>query len=477
MKVIRNYLYNAGYQVLAIIVPLITSPYISRVLHASGVGDNAYTNSIIQYFVMFAALGVGYYGNREIAYVRENRQKMSETFWEIQILKTLTTLGAYLAFVIFVQIYTDYSWYLWVQSINVIAVAFDISWLFMGLEDFKRTVIRNTIVKISSLICIFAFVRDANDVALYIFIVGASTLFGNLILWPYLKGILVPVKWRSLHPLKHFNPTVSLFIPQVATSVYLQLNKTMLGAMIGADYSGFYYNADQIVKMVLTLATSLGTVMLPHMASAFAKGDHKRVNEMLYTSFDFISLLSVAMSFGLAAVSLHLGPYFFGKGFGPVGPAMLIESVVILLIAWSNTVGAQYLLPTNKVKAFTTSVVLGAIVNAIANLPFIYFWGLNGAMYATVLSELVVTGYQLWYVRKLVSMKKLFTNVYKYLFAGIVMFIPVFLIDNAVKTSVISLALEVILGIVIYVVMILILRPTSLLQVKEMIGGRLKGNK
>lgn len=227
MKVLRNYLYNAGYQVLAIIVPLITSPYISRVLHASGVGDNAYTNSIIQYFVMFAALGVGYYGNREIAYVREDRQKMSATFWEIQILKTLTTLVAYLAFVIFLQIYTEYTWYLWIQSINVLAVAFDISWLFMGIEDFKRTVIRNTIVKLASMIMIFTLVRDANDVALYIFIIGASTFFGNLILWPYLKKILVPVKLKELHPLKHFNPTVSLFIPQVATSVYLQLNKTM----------------------------------------------------------------------------------------------------------------------------------------------------------------------------------------------------------------------------------------------------------
>lgn len=476
MKVLRNYLYNAGYQVLAIIVPLITSPYISRVLHTSGVGDNAYTNSIIQYFVMFAALGVGYYGNREIAYVREDRQKMSETFWEIQILKTLTTLVAYLAFVIFLQIYTEYTWYLWIQSINVLAVAFDISWLFMGIEDFKRTVIRNTIVKLASMVMIFILVRDANDVALYIFIIGASTFFGNLILWPYLKKILVPVKFKELHPLKHFNPTVSLFIPQVATSVYLQLNKTMLGAMVGAEYAGFYFNADQIVKMVLTLATSLGTVMLPHMASAFAKGKHKEVNKMLYTSFDFISLLSVAMTFGLAAVSLHLGPYFYGHGFGPVGKAMLIEAVVILFIAWSNTVGAQYLLPTNKVKAFTTSVVLGAVVNMIANLPFIYLWGLEGAMYATVISEFVVTAYQIWYIRDLVDLKQMFINIPKYLIAGIVMFVPVFMLDNYLKTSILTLAIEVIIGILIYIVMIIVLRPTSLNQITTMIKSKVKGN-
>lgn len=186
MKVLRNYLYNAGYQVLAIIVPLITSPYISRVLHASGVGDNAYTNSIIQYFVMFAALGVGYYGNREIAYVREDRQKCQQLLGDPD-LKNLDNSSGIFGLCDLLQIYTEYTWYLWIQSINVLAVAFDISWLFMGIEDFKRTVIRNTIVKLASMIMIFTLVRDANDVALYIFIIGASTFFGNLILWPYLK--------------------------------------------------------------------------------------------------------------------------------------------------------------------------------------------------------------------------------------------------------------------------------------------------
>lgn len=148
---------------------------------------------------------------------------------------------------------------------------------------------------------------------------------------------------------------------------------------------------------------------------------------------------------------------------------MLIESVVILLIAWSNTVGTQYLLPTNKVKAFTTSVVLGALFNIVANLPFIYFWGLNGAMYATVLSELVVTGYQLWYIRDITDFKQMFVNVPKYLLAGIVMFIPVFAMSNLVKTSILSIGSEVVLGVIIYMIMIVLLKPTSLAQVTAMV--------
>lgn len=117
MKVVKNYLYNVGYQVLAIIVPLITAAYVSRVLRPEGVGANAFTNSIIQYFILFASMGIGYYGNRQIAYVREDSKKMAQTFWEIQIVKTIMTLLAYIAFELFMMVYTRQLEYMWAQSI------------------------------------------------------------------------------------------------------------------------------------------------------------------------------------------------------------------------------------------------------------------------------------------------------------------------------------------------------------------------
>ena len=168
MKVIKNYLYNVGYQVLAIIVPLITSAYVSRVLRPEGVGANAFTNSIIQYFILFASMGIGYYGNRQIAYVRENRKKMAKTFWEIQIVKTIMTLASFIAFEIFMIFYTRQADYMWAQSINLVAVAFDISWFYEGIENFKVTVLKNSFVKIVSMIAIFVFIKNPSDVTLYI---------------------------------------------------------------------------------------------------------------------------------------------------------------------------------------------------------------------------------------------------------------------------------------------------------------------
>lgn len=159
MKVIRNYLYNAGYQVLNLLVPFITVPYIARILGPRGVGINSYTNSIITYFLLLGTLGITMYGNREIAYHRDNLEERSRIFWEIEFLQIITISFSYLLFLIFNSFQVQYKIYFLLQSIWIVSGAVNISWLFMGLEDFKKTVLRNILVKVVSLISIFLFVR------------------------------------------------------------------------------------------------------------------------------------------------------------------------------------------------------------------------------------------------------------------------------------------------------------------------------
>lgn len=477
MRVVKNYLYNVGYQVLAIIVPLITSYYVSRVLSPEGVGANAFTNSIIQYFMLLANIGIGYYGNREIAYVRDNKQKMAATFWEIQIVKTVMTVAAYLSFMVFMAFYSGNKTYMWAQSINLLAVAFDISWLYQGLEDFKRTVLRNTFVKITSMIAIFIFIKSPKDVALYIIVLALSTLLGNLTLWPHAVNNYGHVdRGTKLNPWRHFVPTVMMFVPQIATQLYVQLNRTMLGLMVNEKASGFYQYSDNLVKLILAFVTATGTVMLPHVANAFAQHDMEKVHKMLYKSYDFVSALAYPMMFGIAGVSLTLAPLYYSSKYAPVGPAMLIESIVILMIGWSNVIGTQYLLPVNRVKDFTTSVTIGAVVNIIMNFPLIHLWGLNGAMWSTVLSEISVTAYQLFVVRKSLDIKKMFAGSWKYLLSGIVMFVPVFWLNTHMKASWLWMLVEVALGVVIYAGMVCLLRAPVLDQLKELLAARRNKN-
>lgn len=474
MKVIRNYLYNVGYQVLAIIVPLITSAYVARVLRPEGVGANAFTNSVIQYFILFASMGIGYYGNRQIAYVRENQQKMANTFWEIQIVKTIMTLIAFIAFEVFMIFYTKQPEYMWAQSINLVAVAFDISWFYEGIEDFKVTVLKNSFVKIVSMIAIFVFIKGPSDVTLYIAVLAISTLLGNLTLWPNIKRDLPKVNFKLLKPWPHFLPMIELFIPQIAIQVYVQLNRTMLGVMVNETSAGFYQYSDNLVKMTLALVTATGTVMLPHVANAFSQGDMNKVNKMLYKSFDFVSAMAYPMMFGLAAISLTLAPKYYGSGYGPVGQAMFIESVVILMIGWSNVLGVQYLLPIHKQKEFTISVTLGAIVNVILNVPLIEIWGLNGAMIATSIAEFSVTLYQLFIVKRSLSLKDLFRGSWKYFISGLIMFTVVFWMNRNLKDSWLMMGLEVIVGVVIYGILVLILKAPIVYEARDLIVDKLK---
>ncbi|WP_423710425.1 flippase [Latilactobacillus curvatus] len=462
MKLIKNYFYNVGYQVFILLVPLVTTPYITRVLGSTGVGINAYTNSIIQYFILFGSIGISLYGNRTIAYERDDKQKMSQSFWEISILRFITIALAYAAFLVFLLFTKKYHQFYFYQSFQVIAAAFDISWLFMGLEDFKRTVLRNFMVKIISVISIFMFVKTSHDVGIYILVLTLSTLFGNLTLWGYLKQTVVKPNWHRLDLLKHINPSISLFVPQIATQVYLLLNKTMLGSISGVKSSGFYENSDKIVKIILAVVTATGTVMLPRMAHTFATKNFEQLHKYLYLSFDFVSFVSFPTAFGLAALAPKFAVWFMGKEFAITGQLMAVESIIIILIAWSGVIGTQYLLPTNQTRQFTASVTAGAVVNLLLNIWLINQYGVMGAIIATVFSEFSVTVLQIYFIRNQISIRKLFNDTWKYSMAGLVMFFIVRYLNSVEPGKFMYFALQIYIGGVIYIGITLLLRAKFL---------------
>ncbi|MCT2887841.1 flippase [Levilactobacillus brevis] len=470
MRVVKNYLYNASYQVFILIIPLITTPYLSRILGPTGVGINSYTNSIIQYFILFGSIGVSLYGNRQVAFVRNDRQKLTNTFYEIFSMRSVTIVISYVFFIIFLIIAKQYRIYYLAQSISIIAVAFDISWFFMGLENFSVTVLRNFIVKVTTLVCIFAFVKSEGDLTNYILILSLSLLIGNVTLFPSLQRYISRPIIKELRIWQHFRPALLLFIPQVATQIYLVVNKTMLGSMTSVQSAGYFDQSDKMIKMVLAIVTATGTVMLPHVASAFANKEYRRILRYLYKSFDFVTVVSVPMAFGLAAISPKFVPLFFSSRFIEVTPLMMIESIVILLIAWSNVIGTQYLLPTKQVKLYTNSVVWGAVVNIIANIPLIIWWGAMGTALATVLSELIVTGYQVLAIREQVNYKQLFLETPKYLASGLLMFTSILGLNKFLSVSWFSLFIEIFVGILVYCVLLIAFRAKIVNTARDLIS-------
>lgn len=457
MKFLKNYLLNSSYQLLLIILPLVTAPYISRVLGAKGVGINAFTNSIVLYFIIFAVLGTSTYGNREIAYHQNDKKARSDIFWGINFLSWITAGISLCVFIIFVLTTSQYqNIYLW-QIPLILAQLFDISWYFMGMEKFKIPVMRNFFFKIVTVICIFIFVKQASDLVVYVAIMSLGNLIGSLSLWPYLIKEINPPRFKNLNLRQHLKYTLILFIPTIATSIYLVANKTMLGIFDSVTHAGFFNQSDTIIKMALSLVGTIGTVMLPRIANMHAQGDVSGIKQSIMKTFDIASGISFALFFGICGIALKFAPFFFGPAFSEVGIIMMLEAPIILFISWSGVFGGQYLVPLNRMKVFTFSVSFGAVVNILINFALIPFFGVIGAVIATVIAEFSVTAYQYWHIRDEFSIKDIFSGVWKYFLSGLVMFALVFWMNQSFKMTPVQLLLQVGLGGVTYVGMNIIL--------------------
>ncbi|MGX4593780.1 flippase [Leuconostoc sp. JNUCC 76] len=473
MQVAKNYLYTAAYQLLNIIAPLITMPYLARVLGRNGVGVASWTNSFVTYFLLIASLGIVTYGSREIAYVKDNEQARQQKFWEIQIIHTIAgifSLALYFLFLKYgVQLndnIEDNQIYLILQTWVIISGILDISWYFMGMEDFKKTVLRNALVKIAMTVLIFVLVKTPNDIGNYILLLGLSQVFGNLSMWFYLfKKISLP-NWQQLDFKEHVKPIFMMFLPTIATQVYLQLNKTMLPFFTNStDSAGFYDNADRIIKVSLALVTSVGTVMLPRMSAQFAKGQFDKMKQNITQSMDFVSALSVPMAFGMAAIAPTAMIWFLGEQFKVVGQVIVLLSPIIIFIGWSTVIGTQYLVPTKRLNEFTLSVTIGALANVLLNFWLIYVAGVNGAAVATTISEFLVIGYQLYVTRKDMNIWHHFSEMWRYIIAGLGMYVSVTMISKYLEINIKSTSIELVLGVFVYVLILIILRAPILKKI------------
>ena len=213
--------------------------------------------------------------------------------------------------------------------------------------------------------------------------------------------------------------------------------------------------------------------MLPHMANLHAKGKNETIKRYLYKSFEFVSMIALPLGFGIAGIATTLAPIYFGQDFSISGKLLIIEAPVILLIGWSNVIGQQYMMPTEQISKYTKSVIIGAIVNVILNVPLIMYLGAVGAPIATVAAELSVTLYQLFVVRKQIQINLLFSDFWKYLFSSTVMFIVVYGLNVSMPMSIINLIVQIVEGMIIYLGMLLVLQPKLVVEGKSLLLGKL----
>lgn len=486
----KNYIYNLIYQIFLLIVPLVVTPYVSRVLTPEGIGQYSYTYSLITYFTIFSSLGFGYYAQREIAKFQNDNYNQTKVFWEVNICRLFPVMLALILNLIlcFTNCYGTYKNIMLAFSINIVAVAFDIAFFFQGNEEFKKIVFRNIIIKTISIIAIFVLVQDSSDLLMYVFINAIMLIVSNLSLWPYLIKLLEKVSIKELKPFKHLPGTIKLFIPTIATTIYTVLDKTLIGVLVDGTYTviengqevikkyadlenGYYENAEKIVKMTMTIITCIGTVMIPRNSKEFAEGNLEKVRSNILTSSRFVWLIGIPITLGLFAVSSNFVPWYFGSGYDKCVNLIKFLCPLVIIIGFSNVIGLQFLLPSGKDTYFGVALTTGSVINVIMNLILIpKFWS-YGAAIGTIVAEFFVTLIMFFMVRREISILKILVCSWKYVLSGVIMLVAVYLIAAKLDSSILNSLILVLIGTGIYGACLLILKDKLVYSVIKMIFG------
>ncbi|MCD4837998.1 flippase [Neobacillus sedimentimangrovi] len=455
----KNLFYVLIQQFILLGLPFLTIPYISRVLGPNGVGHYSYSFSYVTLLINVFLLGSNLYGVREIAKVKSNPGQLSRTFSEIYWIRTgLLMLGTlfYLSCVLF--LWEGDKVFYW-QTLHFIAAFFDITWLFQGLEQFKKVVTRNITLKLLGFVSVFLFVKDEHDVVLYTIIMGASVLIGNVALFYQLSR---SVRFtRSMDGFKrHLKQMFILFIPSFSAMIYSVLDKTMLGFLSSTTQVGYYEQAYKIVYMISSLINISGTVMLPRTSSLIAENQFDKLHQILRDGVTFTLFLVFPIMFGFLVIAKDFVQWFLGNQFQVSGTIAMIMAPVIIFKSLGVIFGSWYLVPMNKNKEYTLPIVIGALLNLILNFLLIPKYGAVGAASATTVTEGVILAVQLWFLKNVIKPNwKMKKGIIMYLLASIVMAILVIVLSGAWPTSLLlKIVLKFLFGGMIYILMLLLLR-------------------
>ncbi|MGH4139612.1 flippase [Clostridium sp.] len=476
LRVIKNYLYNLMYQIFTIILPIITIPYVSRILGAGGLGRYALTNAYAQYFVLFGMLGLSVYSSREIAFVRDDNEKLSRTFWEINLLRFITVGLSLIFYIVIFGIIIDSSYkmvYI-IQALVVLSSLVDISWLFIGLENFKKVVIKNTLVKLIGVILIFVFVKNDSQLWIYTLILGGTEFIGQVIMWfdiPSNINFILPKK-ESL--IIHIRYSIRLFIPQIAINVYTMLDKVMLGALVNESQVGMYDNSQKIIKILITVVTTLAIVTIPKMSNLYKNKKYEEFNNNVYKSFSFVSFVAFPMTFGLIGVCRSFVPWFYGKGFEGIVPMFYIGSFLMITLGWSSILGNQVLISIKREKQFTIAVTAGAIINVIFNIILINKYEGVGTTISSVIAEYVGMFLMVYYLRDILDIRRLFKPVGKYLISSLIMFSIIWTMCSNMNATILNSIILVLVGGGIYLTIMIKIKDENLLYGYNFIKSVLK---
>ena len=457
MKVIKNYLYNLSYQILTIILPIITVPYVTRIFTSEDLGNYVFYSSIVNYFSLFAMLGVAVYGTKQIAAASD----VSSTFWNIYAIQLIASLLV----IAVISIPNMGGIIPIILGVVLFSKMIDISWLFTGKEDFKKITLRNTVVKLSGVISIFTLVKSSEDLYLYTFLIVLFDFLGQFVMWVPAKKFIKRPSFNKKTIKRNLHPIILLFLPQVAISLYVVLDKTLLGILGSYSDVGIYEQGQKLTSILITVVSSLGAVMLPRVSNLLSERKEKEAQNMVRFSFILYNLIIFPMIFGLIAVNEVFVKLFLGENFQDVKYVLYIIVFNLMFIGWTNILGYQVLVARSKNREFMLSTTIPAFVSVVVNIVVIPFFGYIGASITSVAIEILVFTIQWYYSRNIINKNLLFNiDLIKVISASLLMFIAMLGLEG-----VIGLLVYIGVGGITYVIMNVVLRTINIKEIRTLL--------
>lgn len=467
-KTVNNIIYNGVYQLLILALPIITMPYVSRVLGRQALGKYSFVSSIAMLLSYVILMGMNQLGARVIARTPKDDGKLSKNFfelWQIQLLVGCLVIAGYTIF----SLYSSYRRYLLLNIPYLIAFALDISWFFIGLGEIRKVVIRNTLIKVSSIALIFIFVKSPADLGYYILINSISILVANIIFWTNLRSL---IQWKFISSLwsksQFWRESLVLIVPQLAVQFYTNFDSTLVGMIAGPTQLTYYDQSQRIVRMMVALVTSVSTVLMPKMSELkLDNKNHKIVNRIFKVSLDYTLIIALMMTAVLMIDSAEFVPWFYGKSYSPMIDNMLWVSLIMIFISYGGVFGSQFTLVNGDYKKYAIPSVIAAVFSVSANVILVHFWQADGGTLVVILTELLVCFMRIFVVRKEVNLKEIFHEQPKYLLAFVMTTVLGLKFKLTLPSAFLTLVINSILAIVVYVVLLIILKTRILADIKN----------
>ena len=465
-KITKNYLFNLIYQLFIMLVPLVTAPYLARVLGAEALGTYSYVHSVAYLVTTITLLGIYQYGNRQVAYVRDDPGKLSMVFWQVISTRIVLALFGTIAYVVVVLFVNRYLVLFLLYYTYVLAYFLDCTWLFVGVEDMKWAVIKNTITKVLAISGIFLLVKKPEDLLLYVLIQGLTVLISNLLAYTQIKRYVGSAHFDLSNFKCDIKASFLLFLPSVATTVYLQSDKIMIELMTGnTSHVSFYDYSEKIVTIPLTFITVLSTVMMPRIANEFANGHKEKISELLNSAAQLSLFLAFPMMFGLMGVADKLVPWYLGTEFLPTIVAIVVISPIIISNTMTALSGTQYFTATNQISILLKSQTFAVIANLIINAMLIPGYGYIGAAVATLICSFSSAVIQYAYLRKQIHLARFGFYIVKYLVMGGIMMLAIRAVTQNYPATPVTNIIQIIIGIAVYFALCIITKDQQMKRI------------